>query len=114
MSRKSKIDAAEKVKIVEQYLNGTISQRKAAKLYGVSKRSIQQWIRIYRVEGPTGLLISKTNRSYSKELKLQAVHAYLSGQGSLDEICIKYRIRQHTQLMNWIRVYNEGKRTYWR
>ena len=27
----------------------------------------------------------KTNKRYSKELKLQAVHAYLSGEGSLDE-----------------------------
>ena len=37
---KSKIDAEEKVKIVEQFLNGTISQIEAAKLYGVSSRSI--------------------------------------------------------------------------
>lgn len=32
MSRKSKINAVEKIKIVEQYLNGTISQIEAAKL----------------------------------------------------------------------------------
>ena len=32
MSRKSKINAVEKNKIVEQYLNGTISQIEAAKL----------------------------------------------------------------------------------
>lgn len=78
MSRKSKIDAVEKVKIVEQYLNGELSQKGAAKICGVNKRCVQDWIRIYKAKRPTELLTSKTNRSYSKELKLQAVHAYLS------------------------------------
>ncbi|CVI70122.1 Transposase [Clostridiales bacterium CHKCI001] len=109
MSRKSKIDAVEKVKIVEQYLNGELSQKGAAKICGVNKRCVQDWIRIYKAKRPTGLLTSKTNRSYSKELKLQAVHAYLSRQGSLDEICVKFRIRHHSQFMNWIGMYNEGK-----
>ncbi len=40
MSRKSKIDALEKVKIVVQYLNGEISQKGAAKVCGVNKRSV--------------------------------------------------------------------------
>lgn len=109
MSRKSKIDAIEKIKIVEQYLNGEISQKGAANVCGVNKRSVQDWIRIYKTEGADGLLASKTNKRYSKELKLQAVHAYLSGEGSLDEICVKFKIRQHFQLMSWIKVYNEGK-----
>ena len=56
MSRKSKIDALEKVKIVVQYLNGEISQKGAAKVCGVNKRSVQDWIRIYKTEGPQGLL----------------------------------------------------------
>ena len=59
MSRKSKIDALKKVKIVEQYLNGEISQKGAAKVCGVNKRSVQDWIRIYKTEGPQGLLTPK-------------------------------------------------------
>ena len=109
MSRKSKIDALEKVKIVEQYLNGEISQKGAAKVCGVNKRSVQDWIRIYKTEGPQGLLTLKTNKRYPKDLKLKAVQAYLSGEGSLDEICARFGIRQHVQLMSWIKVYNEGK-----
>ena len=38
MSRKSKIDAVKKVEIVEQYLNGELSQKGAAKMCGVNKR----------------------------------------------------------------------------
>ena len=70
MSRKSKIDALKKVKIVEQYLNGEISQKGAAKVCGVNKRSVQDWIRIYKTEGPQGLLTPKTNKKYPKDLKL--------------------------------------------
>lgn len=35
MSRKSKIDAVKKVEIVEKYLNGELSQKGAAKMFGV-------------------------------------------------------------------------------
>lgn len=41
MSRKSKIDAAKKVKIIEQHLNGELGQKGAAKIWGVNKRSVQ-------------------------------------------------------------------------
>ncbi len=109
MSRKSKIDALEKVKIVEQYLNGEISQKGAAKVCSVNKRSVQDWIRIYKTEGPQGLLTPKTNKKYPKDLKLKAVHSYLSGEDSLDDICARFGIRQHVQLMRWIKVYNKGK-----
>lgn len=109
MSRKSKIDALEKVKIVEQYLDGEISQKGSAKACGVNKRSVKDWIRIYETEGPEGLLTPKTNKRYSKDLKLQAVQAYLSGEGSLNEICARFGSRQHVQRMSWIKVYNEGK-----
>ena len=112
MSRKSKIDAVKKVEIVEKYLNGELSQKGAAKMCGVNKRSVQDWIRIYKTDGPESLLSPKTNKRYSKELKLQAVHAYLSGEGSLDEICVKFGIRQHPQLSSWIKAYNEIGRAH--
>ena len=62
MSRKSKIDTAKKVEIVERYLNGELSQKGTAKMCGVNKRSVRDWIRIYKTDGPEGLLSSKTNK----------------------------------------------------
>ncbi|HWQ77170.1 MAG TPA: helix-turn-helix domain-containing protein [Syntrophomonas sp.] len=109
MSGKSKIEATEKIKIVERYQNGEISQKTAAKICSVNKRSVQDWIRIYKAEGPTGLLKQSKNKRYSKELKLQAVNDYLDGNGSLDDLCIKYGIRHRSPLIGWIKVYNSGK-----
>lgn len=108
MSRKSKIDPVEKVKIVEQYLSGELSIRQAGNCLGIAYQSVQRWVRIYKSEGPTGLLNQPKNRSYSKELKIAAVNEYLNGNGSENDICQKYDIRSRKQLSDWIKVYNSG------
>ena len=83
MSRKGKVDPVLKVQLVEQYLNGVISMEEAARLAGVSAtESVNQWIRIYQNDGPTGLLDQPRDRHYSKELKLKVVNDYLHGNGS--------------------------------
>ena len=51
------------------------------------------------------------NKKYSKELKLQAVQDYISGQGSLKAICRKYEILSDKQLQSWIKWYNGGMET---
>ena len=51
------------------------------------------------------------NKKYSKELKLQAVQDYISGNGSLREISRKYEILSDKQLQNWIKWYNGGMET---
>ena len=52
---------------------------------------------------------SHKNKKYSKELKLQAVQDYISGNGSLREISRKYEILSNKQLRNWIKMYNGHK-----
>jgi len=51
MSRKSKLEPVEKVKIVERYLNGEIGIRQAGRELGIAHQSIQQWVSIYKSEG---------------------------------------------------------------
>ena len=108
MSRKSKINPTVKLKIVEQYLNGEIGLSQAGREVGVDPQSIKRWISIYKCKGPVGLLNQKTNTSYSKVLKISAVNDYLNGEGSLNDICLIYKIRSDTQLRKWIKVYNAG------
>ena len=109
MSRKSKIDPVLKVKLVEEYLRDEIGLREATRLAGLSDtgtKSFEQWINIYQNEGPAGLLEKKQNKCYSKETKLQAVHDYLDGNGSLMDITRKYGIRSRQRLQAWIKEYN--------
>ncbi len=46
------------------------------------------------------------NKKYSIEQKMQAVQSYLNGEGSLREICKKYKISDKHILQNWILWYN--------
>ena len=109
MSRKGKIEIEEKIKIVCECIEGELSQTQAAEIVGVHHETIREWIARYQAEGSLGLSnIEQHNRVYSKELKLRAVEAYLSGEGSILEICKKYQIRSKRQLRDWIKVYNIG------
>ncbi|WP_432631008.1 helix-turn-helix domain-containing protein [Brotaphodocola sp.] len=108
MSRKSKINPIEKVKIVERYLNGEIGIRQAGRELGADHTSIQSWVSIYKSKGPVGLLDQSQNSHYSKKLKLSAINDYLNEKGSLSAICTKYGIRSKKQLIDWIKVYNSG------
>jgi len=96
----------ERVVIVEQYLNGEISRNQAAQKAHVDHSTIQRWCALYENEGPTGLLVTKKNKHYSKELKLTAVQDYLTGGGSLTQIAQKYGLRNKKQLQDWIKRYN--------
>ena len=106
MSRKSKIDPVEKVKIVERYLDGEIGICQVEKESGIKHYTIRNWISIYQHDGPTGLLNQTKNKAYSKALKMSAVNDYLNGKGSFQDIRTKYGIRSHKQLSDWIKVYN--------
>ena len=105
MSRKSKIDPTEKVKIVERLLADEISVSEAARLTDVDKASIRRWRNLYLADGPTALMAQRNNKVYSQELKLQAVHEYLDGKSSQADIVQKYHLRSSRQLHDWINVY---------
>ncbi len=104
MSR-NKFPPAEKLEAVNRYLSGEGSQEYIAQLYGIDKRSFQEWIRNYKSMGADAFT-RVGNKKYPKELKLNAVQEYLSGQGSQDDICLKYGIRSKSKLQAWIKEYN--------
>ena len=53
--------------------------------------------------------MSRKNKRYSKELKLQAVQSYLKGEGSYEELRKRYGLLSSTQLKNWVKWYNGHK-----
>ena len=50
--------------------------------------------------------MSRKNKRYSKELKLEAVQSYLKGEGSYEELRKRYGLLSSTQLKNWVKWYN--------
>ena len=109
MSRKSKIDPALKVELVERYLRNEIGVREAGRLAGLAGNgtsAFRQWVNIYQNNGPTGLLNQRRNKHYPLELKLKAANDYLQGERSLSEIMKRYDIRSKNALLSWIKKYN--------
>ena len=109
MSKRKKRTTEERITIVQQIAEGKISQEAASRQAGVGTSTIRRWLQTYKAEGVQGLAESRKNRVYSEETKASAVKAYLSGEGSLSDLCIKYIIRDDHILREWIKVYNSGK-----
>lgn len=103
--RRSKFKADDKVAAVLEFLDGKNSQLAIAERLGIDRATFQQWIKNYQSMGSDAFQ-EHVNQSYSKELKDQAVADYLSGRGSLLNLCEKYKIKSTRQLRDWIKKYN--------
>ena len=102
---RSKFKADEKIAAVLEFLDGKNSQLAIAERLGIDRATFQQWIKNYQSMGSDAFQ-EHVNQSYSKELKEQAVADYLSGRGSLLNLCEKYKIKSTYQLRDWIKKYN--------
>ena len=51
----------------------------------------------------------RKNKKYSAELKLEAVQAYLNGEGSYEKLRKRYGLLSSTQLKEWVKWYNGHK-----
>ena len=109
MGRKSKITYEDKLKACEDYIKGKGMASEIAEAIGVGYEELRTWVNKYRTNGPESLMPKLKNSSYTKEFKVKAVEDYLSGGGSLWDICNKYQIPSHHTLRNWIAKYNELK-----
>lgn len=106
--KQRKINSEIIVDAVNDYLKGKISQRAIAKRLDVAPSTVRLWIAKYESMGQDSFS-RNGNKHYSKEFKEQAVADYLSGKGSLLEICKKHKIKSTCQLRNWIKKYNGHK-----
>lgn len=105
MPHKQKISSEEKVRLVHQCQVGELSVSEASRIAKVGETSVRRWIARYKVEGAAGFLSTERNRVYGAETKLEAVQDYLSGSGSILDICQKHKIRDEHTLRDWIKVY---------
>ncbi|SKC89930.1 helix-turn-helix domain-containing protein, partial [Maledivibacter halophilus] len=90
MGRKSKFTTNEKLEYVLRCIDREDSINHTAKLIGVNRRTLSDWIRNYQSLGIDGLNITFKNTSYSEKTKNMSVRDYIDGKGSLDDICKKY------------------------
>jgi transposase len=96
----------EKIKIINDFIEGTYSVSELESIYNTYSATIYDWVYKFERYGVEGIKESSSWRKYSKQLKIQAVNDYLSGDFSLREVTRKYEIPSTTTLRQWIKKYN--------
>lgn len=104
--RQCKLTDQQRLDAVRAYLMGAGSYQTVAAQFGISARTLRDWVALYESQGEEALSILTTNTHYPPELKQQAVAAYINGEGSQRDICLKYQIRTRNQLREWVRKYD--------
>ena len=97
------------IKIVRENIIEGTSSGQLAEQYSIDRGMLREWIIQYKKNGVSAFLPEEYNRVYSEETKYQAVEEYLTGKGSQREITAKYKLRDRSQLRQWIKVYNSGR-----
>lgn len=107
--RKSKYTAEEKIAIIRKVVNERKSRIQIAQEYGIPKSTLRDWIHNYQSMGAESFFTHEWGQR-SEADKEAAVFAYLNGEGSLREICNKFKISSTYPLRQWILKYNSHEK----
>jgi transposase len=102
---RKKYSPEEKILIVKKVIEGKLSINSLAKSYSLSNTILTDWVRNYQSIG-TDAFYTKGWANRTIEEKEAAVLDYISGNGSLRDICKKYKISDTKTLRQWILKYN--------
>ena len=103
-----KYSAEDKLRIIKQVLDNKHSIHSAAISNGIDESTLSAWIRNYQSIGVDAFHHKGWTKRTAVEKEL-AVIDYLSGEGSLRDICKKYKISDTHALRRWISLYNGHK-----
>jgi transposase-like protein len=111
MGRKYKYSVEDKINAINEYLSGIKGMQQICEEIGMhygirGGGMIRQWAKKYSELGEAAFYDNPHNKSYSAELKIEAVESYLKGEASQNDICSKYEIPSTAILRRWIKKYN--------
>jgi transposase-like protein len=94
---------------VREYLAGEGSFATIAAANGMDPTTLRGWVHKYREQGEAAFAVKDGNTHYSKEFKIRCVEAVLRGEGSVNDIVVKYNISDGRVLRRWIKRYNANQ-----
>lgn len=110
MGRKEKVKVDKKITAVNDYLTDKKGVSQICFELKINESTFRDWFRKHQLNGEQGLQCYKKNTYYLEVLKLQAISDYEKGIGSLNDLCNKYNISNHSILRQWIKKYNDRNR----
>jgi len=108
MSR-SKYSAIEKLALINEFESSGQSYTSFARQHGFTGMTMSRWQERYKRDGIEGLTEARKNNHYSKDFKQTVVQAFLSGEGTTQELTMKYGLRSDMQVITWVSKYNREK-----
>jgi transposase-like protein len=113
MGRKAKYSPSFKLMAVRMYIDDHLSCLSIARALGMNHSGaetlIRRWIKAYRVWGESAFQERKRNSSYTAEFKIKVAQEYLSGEGSLVELAVRYGISSSAVIYQWVSKYSSHK-----
>lgn len=106
MSGNRNISPQAKIEAVLKYLDGKGSYESIAREYGVAYTPFRKWVAKYKAFGNEAFIRSGHNATYSKDFKETVAKAYMNGEGSLEEIAIKFKLPTPDTVKKWFIKYN--------
>ena len=104
MSKKYSVDL--KLKIVQEYLQGTMGARVLAKKYDLSSKSlVTKWTNQYKQFGEAGLRHQITKQHYPLNFKLDVLRFKQDTGASYKETANLFNIKEPSIIANWKRTY---------
>jgi len=105
MGRRNIISPEVKLKAVKEYLNNEGSYETIAAKYGVTSTPFRKWLAKYKSMGEAAFINSRNNH-YSSEFKTHVAMSYLDGEGSFQDIAVKFKIPSPDTVRQWVLKYN--------
>jgi transposase len=97
-----------KLKIVKEYLEGTIGYLSLAKKYGIpAKSQIIRWVRAYKEFGEDGLRRKHSKQVYSVQFKLNVINFMKQTGASYQDTAIVFEMNNPSLISNWYKTFLE-------
>ncbi len=97
------------IKACKDFVTGALSFDEICSKYRINRNSLQDWVAQFISCGETSFIKTPGNATYTSDFKIQAVEEYISGAGSIRNICYKYQIPSTYTLRKWISLYNANR-----
>src|SRR5690625_137789 len=104
----AKYDFEFKLKVVKEYLNGTLGYQLLARKYGIPSESpIKAWVRFYKEYGEEGLHRKRSKKVYPVQFKLDVLNFRKQTGASYVDTASAFKMNNPSMIANWQRKFLE-------
>ncbi|SUM53553.1 transposase [Staphylococcus epidermidis] len=97
-----------KLKVVQEYLEGTLGCTRLTKKYNISNESVvRRWVHQYLEFGREGLAKKLQNKSYTRVFKVSVLKFRQENKLSYRETANHFKISNPAMIANWQRRFDE-------